>query len=70
MITQRMLFNLEKELLLASGIKDRDKLVEYRGNLEQLTKQFIGEIKPSHESMEMEKIKFLKKFDGRWTAKR
>jgi tetratricopeptide (TPR) repeat protein len=47
-----MPFNLEEESLLASGLKDSDRLVEYRGKLEQLTKQFIGQMKPSHEPVE------------------
>jgi tetratricopeptide (TPR) repeat protein len=47
-----MLFNLEKESLLASGLKDNDRRVEYRGKLEQLIKQFIGQMKPSHEPVE------------------
>jgi tetratricopeptide (TPR) repeat protein len=57
-ITQRMLFILEKELLLASGIKDRDKLVEYRGRLHQLTKQFIRQMKPPHEPVEKARALF------------
>ncbi len=47
-----MLFNLEKESLLASGLKDNDRLVEYRGKLDQLTKQFIDQMKRSHEPVE------------------
>ena len=61
-----MLFNLEKESLLASGLKDNDRLVEYRGKLDQLTKQFIGQMKPSHEPVE--KARFL--FDWLWEKNR
>ena len=53
-----MLFNLEKESLLASGLKDNDRLVEYRGKLDQLTKQFIGQTKPSHEPVEKARALF------------
>jgi tetratricopeptide (TPR) repeat protein len=53
-----MLFNLEKESLLASGLKDNDRLVEYRGKLEQLIKQFIGQMKPSHEPVEKARALF------------
>jgi len=40
-----MLFDLEKESLLASGVKDRRQLVEYRGKLNQFAKQFTDEMK-------------------------
>ena len=53
-----MLFNLEKESLLASGLKDNHQLVEYRGKLDQLTKQFIGQMKPSHEPVEKARVLF------------
>jgi tetratricopeptide (TPR) repeat protein len=53
-----MLFNLEKESLLASGLKDNDRLVEYRGKIDQLTKQFIGQIKPSRETVEKARALF------------
>ena len=53
-----MLFNLEKESLLASGLKDNRRLVEYRGKLDQLTKQFIGQMKPSHEPVEKARVLF------------
>jgi tetratricopeptide (TPR) repeat protein len=53
-----MLFNLEKESLLASGIKDRDKLVEYRGKLDQLNKQCIRQMRPPHEPVEKARALF------------
>jgi tetratricopeptide (TPR) repeat protein len=57
-MTQRMLFNLVKESLLASGLKDNRQLIEYRRKLDQLTKQFIGEMKPPHETVEKATILF------------
>jgi tetratricopeptide (TPR) repeat protein len=60
-----MLFNLEKESLLASGLKDNRRLVEYRGKLDQLTKQFIGQMKPSHEPVEKARVLF----DWLWERK-
>lgn len=60
-----MLFNLEKESLLASGLKDNDRLVEYREKLDQLTKQFIGQMKPSHEPVEKARVLF----DWLWERK-
>ena len=60
-----MLFNLEKESLLASGLKDNRRLVEYRGKLDQLTKQFIGQMKPSHEPAAMARVLF----DWLWERK-
>jgi len=60
-----MLFNLEKESLLASGLKDNRRLVEYRGKLDQLTKQFIGQMKPSHELVEKARVLF----DWLWERK-
>src|SRR4030042_3493185 len=60
-----MLFNLEKESLLASGLKDHRRLVEYRGKLDQLAKQFIGEIKGSQQPAE--KARAL--FDWLWERK-
>jgi tetratricopeptide (TPR) repeat protein len=60
-----MLFNLEKESLLASGLKDNRRLVEYRGKLDQLTKQFIGQMKPSHEAVEKASVLF----DWLWERK-
>jgi len=53
-----MLFNLEKESLLASGLKDNDRFVEYRGKLDQLTKQFIGQTKPLQEPVETARTLF------------
>jgi tetratricopeptide (TPR) repeat protein len=60
-----MLFNLEKESLLASGLKDNRRLVEYRRKLEQLTKQFIGQMKPPHEPVEKARVLF----DWLWERK-
>jgi len=60
-----MLFNLEEESLLASGLKDSRPLVEYRGKLDRLTKQFIGEAKPHHDPVE--KARAL--FDWLWRRK-
>ena len=53
-----MLFNLEKESLLASGLKDHRQLIEYRRKLEQLTKQFVAEMKPPHEPVEKARVLF------------
>src|SRR4030042_2259413 len=64
-ITQRMLFNLEKESLLASGLKDNHQLVEYREKLGQLTKQFIDQMKRSHEPVEKARVLF----DWLWERK-
>ena len=60
-----MLFNLEKESLLASGLKDNDRLVEYREKLGQLTKQFIDQMKRSHEPVEKARVLF----DWLWERK-
>ncbi len=60
-----MLFNLEKESLLASGLKDNDRFVEYRGKLDQLAKQCIGQMKLSNEPVE--KARAL--FDWLWERK-
>jgi tetratricopeptide (TPR) repeat protein len=53
-----MLFNLLKESLLASGLKDNRQLIEYRRKLDPLTKQFIGQMKPSHEPLEKARVLF------------
>ena len=60
-----MLFNLEKESLLASGLKDNRRLVEFRGKLDHLTKQFVGQMKPSHEPVEKASVLF----DWLWERK-
>ena len=60
-----MLFHLEKESLLASGLKDHRRLVGYREKLDQLAKQFMGQMKPLHKPME--KARFL--FDWLWERK-
>jgi tetratricopeptide (TPR) repeat protein len=60
-----MLFNLEKESLLASGLKDHRRLVEYRGKLDQLAKQCIGQMKPSYDPLE----KASTLFDWLWERK-
>ena len=57
-MTQRMLFNLEKESLLASGLKGNRQLTEYRGKLDQLARQFIGRMKPCHEPVEKARVLF------------
>jgi tetratricopeptide (TPR) repeat protein len=57
-ITQRMLPNLEIESLLASGIKDRDKLIEYRRKLDQLNKQFFRRMRPPDEPVERARALF------------
>jgi len=53
-----MLFNLQKESLLASGLKDHRRLVEYRGKLDQLAKQCIGQMKLSNEPVEKARALF------------
>ena len=53
-----MLFNLQKESLLASGLKDHRRLVEYRGKLDQLAKQFMGQMKPPQEPVEKASVLF------------
>ena len=60
-----MLFNLEKESLLASGLKDDHRFVEYRGKLDQLTKQFIGQTKTLQERVETARTLF----DWLWERK-
>jgi len=40
-------FDLEKEALLASGVKEKDRLVAYMDKLDHLQRQFIHEIKPT-----------------------
>jgi tetratricopeptide (TPR) repeat protein len=60
-----MLFNLEKESLLASGLKDNCRLVEYRVKLDQFTKQFIGQTKRLQDPVE--KARAL--FDWLWERK-
>lgn len=60
-----MLFNLEKESLLASGLKDHRRLVESRGKLDQLAKQFIGQMKGPQQPAE--KARAL--FDWLWERK-
>lgn len=60
-----MLFNLEKESLLASGLKDHRRLLEYRGKLDQLAQQFIGQMKGSHEPVEEARALF----DWLWERK-
>lgn len=60
-----MLFNLEKESLLASGLKEDRQIVEYGGKLDQVAKQFLGQMKSSDEPVE--KAKFL--FDWLWERK-
>lgn len=44
---KRGAFNLEKEALLASGIKEKSQLDAYREKLDHLQRQFIYEIKPT-----------------------
>jgi tetratricopeptide (TPR) repeat protein len=53
-----MLFNLEKESLLASGLKDHRQLTEYRGKLGQIAKQFNSQMKPPHEPVEKASLLF------------
>jgi tetratricopeptide (TPR) repeat protein len=53
-----MLLNLEKESLVASGLKDNRQFAEYRAKLDQLTKQFIGQMKPSQEPVEKARTLF------------
>ena len=60
-----MLFNLQKESLLASGLKDHRRLVEYRGKLDQLARRCIGQMKLSNEPVE--KARAL--FDWLWERK-
>jgi tetratricopeptide (TPR) repeat protein len=57
-MTQRTLFNLERESLMASGVKDNRQLLEYRKRLDQLAKQFIGQMKPPHEPVEKASVLF------------
>jgi tetratricopeptide (TPR) repeat protein len=60
-----MLFDLEKESLLASGLKDHGRFVDYGGKLDQLAKQFIGQMKGSQQPVE--KARAL--FDWLWERK-
>jgi tetratricopeptide (TPR) repeat protein len=53
-----MVFNLEKESLMASGLKDHRRLVEYRQKLDQLAKQFISHMKLPHEPVEKARVLF------------
>jgi tetratricopeptide (TPR) repeat protein len=53
-----MLFNFEKESLLASGVTENRQLAEYRGKLDQLARQFIGRMKPCHNPVEKARVLF------------
>jgi tetratricopeptide (TPR) repeat protein len=53
-----MLFHLEKESLLASGLKDDRRFIEYGGKLNQLTKQFLDQTKPLQEPVETARALF------------
>jgi len=53
-----MLFNLGQESLLASGLKNNRQLIEYGRKLDQLAKQFVGQMKPPHETVEKAKVLF------------
>jgi tetratricopeptide (TPR) repeat protein len=54
-----MSFNLEKESLIASGLKDDHRFVEYGEKLDQLTKQFLDQMKPLEEPVETGRALFL-----------
>ena len=53
-----MFFNLEKESLLASGIKDHGKLVDYRGKLDRFNEQFIRQMTSPREPVEKARALF------------
>jgi tetratricopeptide (TPR) repeat protein len=57
-VTQRTPFNLERESLLASGVKDNCQLLEYRRKLDQLAKHFVAQITPPHESVKKASVLF------------
>lgn len=57
--------NLEKESLLASGLKDQRQLLVYSQELDQLAKQFMGQMKGPEEPVE--KARAL--FDWLWRRK-
>jgi tetratricopeptide (TPR) repeat protein len=52
------MFNLEKESLLASGLKDRRQLIKYGTKLHQLTKHFVGQMKPPDEPVKKAEVLF------------
>ena len=53
-----MSFNLENESLLASDLKENRQLLEYGKKLDELTKQFVGHMKPPREAVEKAKVLF------------
>jgi tetratricopeptide (TPR) repeat protein len=49
---QGRFFDFEKESLLASGLKGNRQLLEYGKKLDELTRLFMGQMKPSNEPVE------------------
>jgi tetratricopeptide (TPR) repeat protein len=60
-----MVFDLEKESLLASGLKEHRGLAEYGKKLDQLIKEWTDQMKPPYEPIE--KARFL--FEWLWERK-
>lgn len=58
-------FNLEKEALSASGIREKDKITEYVNKLDHLCQKFIHEILPPSDPL----IKAKMFFDWLWKEK-
>ena len=58
-------FNLEKEALLASGIREKRKIVVYSAKLDQLHQQFISQVTPTTDPV----VKARSLFNWLWIEK-
>lgn len=56
---------MEKEALIASGVREKDKIAHYVGELDRLHRQFIREMMPAPDLV----TKARALFDWLWTAK-
>ena len=60
-----MTFSLEKEALVASGMKEDDQIADYLSKLAHLHEQFVREIEPTHDPLTRAKALF----DWLWRKK-
>jgi len=51
-------FNLPKEALIASGVKEGDRIADYLAKLDQLNQQFVREMKPSDDLLNKASLLF------------